>query len=301
VLANAASDGGIVVVGRAPSERSSIVTLSPVPTAVIAFDFDPFLHLGDGVVRWETIGVAAAIFVALVVAAIGTRSLELRADDLIFVVLGIVPGAVVGGRLGYVLLHPDFFTANPAAILDPGIGSLQLSLGVIGGSLTGGAVAALLDGSAGRWFHVAMLPFLLAAGIGKLAAVLGGDGQGQPNDAATATAYLGPGPWASLGPGIPSHPSQAYEGLACFIVLAIVMVLLAVPAVRRPDGRAFLLALALWAIGRAIVASTWRDPVVAGPFRAEQLFDLAIVLGSFIGIGLLIVRERPQSPADPTG
>jgi hypothetical protein len=80
-----------------------------------------------------------------------------------------------------------------------------------------------------------------------------------------------------------------------------VMVLLAVPAVRRPDGRAFLLALALWAIGRAIVASTWRDPVVAGPFRAEQLFDLAIVLGSFIGIGLLIVRERPQSPADPTG
>jgi len=271
-----------------------------VPTAVIAFDFDPFLHLGDGVVRWETLGVAAAIFVALVVAAIGTRSLELRADDLIFVVLGIVPGAVVGGRLGYVLFHPDFFSANPAAILDPGIGSLQLSLAVVGGGLTGGAVAALLDGSAGRWFHVATLPFLLAAGIGKLAAVLGGDGQGQPSDAATATAYLGPGPWASLGPAIPSHPSQAYEGLACFMVLAIVMVLLAVPAVRRPDGRAFLLALALWAIGRAIVASTWRDPVVVGAFRAEQLLDVAIVIGSFIGIGLLIVRERPQSSADAT-
>jgi phosphatidylglycerol---prolipoprotein diacylglyceryl transferase len=270
-------------------------------TAVIALDFDPYLHLGDGVVRWETLGVAVAIFVGLVVAAIGTRSLELRADDLIFVVLGIVPGAVIGGRLGYVLLHPAFFMANPGAIVDPGVGSLQLSLGVVGGSLTGGAVAALLDGSPGRWFHVATLPFLLVAGIGKLAAVLGGDGQGQPTDAASATAYLGPGPWASLGPDIPSHPSQAYEGMACLIVLALMMVLLTVPAVRRPDGRAFLLALALWAIGRAIVAGTWRDPQVLGPFRAEQLIDIAIVAGSIVGIAVLIVRERPAPPADATG
>jgi phosphatidylglycerol:prolipoprotein diacylglycerol transferase len=272
-----------------------------VPTAVIAFDFDPFLHVGDGVVRWETLGIAVAIFVALVIAAIGTRSLELRADDLIFVVLGIVPGAVIGGRLGYVLLHPAFFIANPGAVLDPGIGSLQLSVGVIGGSLTGGAVAALLDGWAGRWFHVATLPFLLAAGIGKLAGVLGGDGQGQPTDAGSATAYVGPGPWASLGPEIPSHPSQAYEGLACFVVLALVMVLLAVPGLRRPDGRAFLLALGLWAIGRAIVAGTWRDPIVAGPFRAEQIIDMAIVVCSLIGIVVLIRRERPQSPAATTG
>ena len=272
-----------------------------MPTAVIGFDFDPFLHVGDGVARWETLGVAVAIFVAIIVAAIGTRSLELRADDLIFVVLGIVPGAVIGGRLGYVLLHPAFFAANPGAILDPGVGSLQLSLGVVGGSLTGGAVAALLDGSVGRWFHAATLPFLLAAGIGKLAAVLGGDGQGQPSDGAWATAYLGPGPWASLGPDIPSHPSQAYEGLACLMVLSIVMVLLAVPAIRRPDGRAFLLALGLWAIGRAIVASTWRDPLVAGPFRADQLIDLAIVAGSVVGIVALIRRERPAPPAAATG
>jgi phosphatidylglycerol:prolipoprotein diacylglycerol transferase len=280
---------------------SALVTLSPVPTAVIAFDFDPFLHVGDGVVRWETLGIAAAIFVALVIAAIGTRSLELRADDLIFVVLGIVPGAVIGGRLGYVLLHPAFFAANPGAILDPGVGSLQLSVGIIGGSLTGGAVAALLDGWAGRWFHVATLPFLLAAGMGKLAGVLGGDGQGQPTDATSATAYLGAGPWASLGADIPSHPSQAYEGLACFIVLALVMVLLAVPGLRRPDGRAFLLALGLWAIGRAIVAGTWRDPVVAGPFRVEQIIDIGIVVGSLIGILVLIRRERPQSPVATTG
>jgi hypothetical protein len=89
--------------------------------------------------------------------------------------------------------------------------------------------------------------------------------------------------------------------MACLIVLALMMLLLAVPAVRRPDGRAFLLALGLWAIGRLVVAGTWRDPVVAGPFRAEQLIDVAIVVGSFIGIVALILRERPPSPTEATG
>jgi hypothetical protein len=138
-------------------------TLTPtVPTAVIAFDFDPLLHLGDGAVRWETIGVAGSIFAALVLAGLAVRSLDLRLDDLLFVVLGIVPGAVVGGRLGYVFLHPDWFGLDPGRILDPGVGSLELTLAVVGGAMTGAAVAVLLDGQPGRWLHAATLPTLVA-------------------------------------------------------------------------------------------------------------------------------------------
>jgi hypothetical protein len=54
-------------------------------------------------------------------------------------------------------------------------------------------------------------------------------------------------------------------------------------------------------MGRSVVAGTWRDPVVAGPFRAEQIIDVAIVVGSLIGIVVLIRRERPQSPVATTG
>lgn len=275
--------------------------LTGMPTAVIAFDFDPFLHIGDGVVRWETLGVAGAIFFALVLAGVGTRTMGLRADDLLFVVLGIVPGAVVGGRLGYVLLHPAFFGDRPGAILDPGVGSLELGLAVVGGALTGGIVAVLLDGHVGRWFHIAALPVLVALGAGKLAMALGGRGQGLPSDASWATAYIGPGPWGSLAPDVPSIPSQAAEGLATFAVLALVMGLLAIPGLRRPDGRAFLAGVGLWALARTIVASTWRDPVVAGPFRTDQLIDLGIFLGCLVGIVLLALRERPASQVAATG
>ncbi len=272
-----------------------------MPAAVIAFDFDPFLHLGDGVVRWETLGIAVAIFVALVLAGVGARAMELRADDLLFVVLGIVPGAVIGGRLGYVLLNPAFFSDRPGAILDPGVGSLELGLAVVGGAVTGGIVAILLDGTVGRWFHVAALPALVALGTGKLAMALGGRGQGVPSDSSWATAYLGPGPWGSLAPGVPSVPSQAFEGLATLVVLLVVLGLRTVPRLGRPDGRAFLVSIGLWAFARMIVVATWRDPIVAGPLRTEQLIDAGIVVGCLAGIAFLEWRERPASGAVATG
>lgn len=272
-----------------------------MPTAVIAFDFDPVLRIGDGAIRLETLAIAIAIFAAMVVAVVGVRTMELRADDLLFVVLGVVPGAVVGGRLGYALLHPAFFAAAPGSILDPSIGSLELSLAVVGGALTGGLVAALIEGDLGRWYHVATLPTVLVLGLGKLAMFLGGRGQGAAWNGDWATAFVGPGPWGSLAPELPSHPSQVYEGLATLVVLVLVMGLLAVPGARRLDGRAFLLALALWALVRALVVLTWRDPVVVGPFRAEQVIDVAIVLGCLIGIGGLIRRERPASSLPARG
>src|SRR4029450_14136876 len=116
-----------------------------------------------------------------------------------------------------------YFGAHPGAILDPGVGSLELGLAVVGGALTGGIVAALLDGDVGRWFHVSALPLLLAIGAGKLAQVLGGTGQGQPWAGSWATAYLGDGRGGSLAPALPSHPSQAYGGIAALALLVVRM------------------------------------------------------------------------------
>ena len=268
-------------------------TLTPtVPTAVLAFDFDPLLHLGDGAVRWETVAIAGAIFASIVLAGVAARSSGLRIDDLLFVVLGIVPGAVVGGRLGYVLLHPAFFSAEPGRILDPGVGSLELAVAVVGGTLTGCLVALLLDGRPGPWLRAATFPLLLALGAGKLAMVLGGSGQGLPTSAEPATAYLGLGPWGSLGPEIPSTPSQALEAAATAAVVILVVLLSLARPMRRADGRLFLVGLAGWALGRALVASTWRDPIVVGPLRAEQAIDVAVITGSLVLAAILIAIHR---------
>ncbi len=269
-----------------------------MPIAVIAFDFDPLLRIADAlVVRWQTIALALVIAAALFAAGALARRAALRPDDLLFIAVGIVPGAVIGGRLGYALLHLDYYGASPLAIVDPAGGGLELGLAAAGGLLTAGYVAKLLDAPIGPWLQVAVLPLLFALGAGKLTMVLGGAGQGQPSGAAWATAYLGPGPWASLAPSLPSHPSQAYEGIATLMVLVLAVSVLAARAnpSATPDGRAFFIGLGAWALVRAAASLTWRDPAVVGPLNAGTLIALGLAALCLVAVAVLVARGRNEA------
>ena len=123
---------------------------------------------------------------------------KLRRDDLILIAFGAVPGAVVGGRLGYALIHFDYYWANPRAVTDPGQGGFDLTLAVVLGTLSAITVARLLAAPVSRWLGVASIPVLLGLGLGKLTMVLGGAGQGSYSDASWATSYVKPGQWGSL-------------------------------------------------------------------------------------------------------
>ena len=135
--------------------------------AVIEFDFDPALHLGDLAVRWEALALALTIVICVALASViagrtsavnaadpemggldrGAR--HLRRDDLLYILLGVVPAALLGGRLGHILIHWDFYSEHPDAWFDPTQGGLELSLAVVFGMLAGYAVAAGLGAPAG--------------------------------------------------------------------------------------------------------------------------------------------------------
>ena len=96
--------------------------------------------------RIETIALAIVLFVGLLL-AVAVRASTVPAcrcasTTSAFMVVGAVPGAILGGRLGYVLDHLDYYSANPAAIADPAQGSLTLTLAVPFGH-PDGAVSSL--------------------------------------------------------------------------------------------------------------------------------------------------------------
>jgi len=275
--------------------------IATVPIAVITFDFDPYVQLfGDLTVRWGSIALVGAIVAALVLAGLLARAGGLRPDDVAFVAVGIVPGAVIGARVGYLLVHAETFGGAPERLLDPAIGGLELGLAVVGGFLSGSYVASLLGPSTGRWLHLAALPVLFVLGAGKLAMVLTGTGQGLPSDADWATAYLGEGPWGSLVPALPSNPSQAYEGIGTLAVLTILTVAVLFGAFGRRDGRLFFVAIGLWAVVRAIVSTTWRDPVVAGGLNAGGLIAVGIAIGCAVVLVIMTVRRRGAATEAPS-
>lgn len=270
--------------------------------AVIDLTFDPVLRLSDtSSVRYETIGLGIVVFLALVIAArIGSQTPTvgpyvpapgLRVDDLVFCVVGAVPGAIVGGRLGAVLDHFDYYRANPAAILDPAQGGLTLTLAVPFGIFTGGVIARLLGAPVGRWLHAAALPLLFVLAAGKLVGILGATGQGAPADLPWATAYHGVGPWGSLGAEIAAHPSQAYEALFVAFAIGGLVAAARLEVVARRDGAAMFVALGLWAVARFVVGFTWRDDQVLGPLRVEQLLALVVLAIAIVGFA-----ERARAP-----
>jgi phosphatidylglycerol:prolipoprotein diacylglycerol transferase len=264
-----------------------------VPIAVILFDFDPYAQLfADLTVSWGAIALAGVIAAALLLAGILARAAGLRADDVVFIAVGIVPGAVIGGRVGYLIVHSSYYGATPARLLDPTVGGLELGLAVVGGFVTGAYVASLLGASVGRWLHIAAAPLLFALGAGKLAMVLSGTGQGVPSDAAWATAYLGPGPWGSLVPALPSIPSQALEGFATLGILAVLTLALMAGAFGRRDGRVFFVGIGLWAAARAAVSTTWRDPTVVGQLNVTGLISIGIAIACVAALVVLSLRRR---------
>jgi len=202
---------------------------------------------------------------------------------------------VVGGRVDYGLVHYDYFSVDPSRLLDPGQGGLALSLAVVLGTVTALAVARLLAAPISRWLHVASVPMLVGLGLGKLAMVLGADGQGQFSGAGGRPHTCAPGHGRAptrVTPRLRRSPGGQPHLLAAVAILVVPFVLR--PRLRRwrmvvrpglaprrewrllSGYRRFLTALGLWSVARFAAAFTWRDALVAGPLRAEQVVLLFV-------------------------
>ena len=270
----------------------------PPLLAVIEINFDPLLRIGELTLRWQTIGVTLAVLAALAIASRLSFRRGLGLPDLATIVAGVVPGAVIGGRLVHGLVFWDAYAANPMELLDPSVGTLSLTGAVLGGALTGAYICRLIGAPVRRWADVAAAAMLLAIGIGKLAQFLGGSGQGLPFDGPWAVAFTGAGPWISSNPAIPAHPSQIYEGL--WNLLGILVV--SRPSrpgrlfawTHRPDGEGWLFvgALGWFLVGRVIVGFTWRDQPLIGPLNGEQAIALMALAAIVVSVTLWVPRYR---------
>jgi prolipoprotein diacylglyceryltransferase len=300
--------------------------------AAFRLDFDPLLRLRwpggpDLAIPWQTVLVAVAVFLALLVAARFARRSgartglpRLRPDDLLVIAIAIIPGALIGGRIVHGLDYLDYYRLDPARLLDPSQGSLSLLGAVIGGTFSGSLIARLVESSPARWADVASTSLLLAIGLGKIAQFSAGGGQGVAWDGPLAVAFSGSGPWLSIAPATPAVPSQLLEAGGALLGIPVLLALHAGPLLRalpgglRQVGRwvearrvggapvaegrlrfgyLFGLALAWWLVGRVVIAATWRDDRILGPLCSEQVAGLVIlvVLASGALVGAL---HRPR-------
>ncbi|MBX3030683.1 MAG: prolipoprotein diacylglyceryl transferase [Chloroflexi bacterium] len=264
--------------------------------------FDPIIEVAGLRVRWEAVGLAVVLLLVLALWIVELRDRihpSPSGEDIAFVLLAVIPGAVVGGRLVHALGFHEVYLADPRAAFDFGRGSLSLVGAVVGGCLTGGYLCRLLGGRVSAWADAAALPLLVGIGAGKLALLLGGAGQGMTWEGPLALAFDGPGPWRAVDPSVAAWPAQALEG--AWALLGVVPVMLLGEHLRggRRDGRGvvFLFALAWWLAGRLVVALTWRDEPLLGPLGAEGIATVVVLAGV---LAALVISWRIPA-VGPTG
>jgi hypothetical protein len=81
-------------------------------------------------------------------------------------------------------------------------------------------------------------------------------------------------------------------------VLLLLLTLLTLGRFERRTGGVFLLGIALWAVARAIVASTWRDPAVAGSLNMGQVIAIAVAAGmlALLLVNVVATSRRAEAP-----
>ena len=260
-------------------------------TFVIPFPtIDPVIvAIGPFAIRWYALAYIAGLLIGWrYMLAMARRKPQVVADrDIDDFLLWATLGVVLGGRIGYVMFYqPDYFLANPMAILRVWQGGMSFH-----GGLMGVVVAGLIYV---RLRKIPLLPFAdltftaapIGLFLGRVANFINGELWGRTTDV----------PWAMVFPNAgpePRHPSQLYEALLEGLVLMVVMGLLhRREEIRRRHGLLSGVFLLGYALARSAV-ETVRQPdiqigLLAGGSTMGQWLSAPMAA---LGV-ILILRAR---------
>lgn len=256
----------------------------------VAFSIGPFS------VRWYGIAyVLGFICAALLIVRIARRwKVRVDYDSLITIMLCVVVGVIVGGRLGYVLFYGDgYYFEHPEDILAFSKGGMSFHGGLIG-ALLSGIVAA----------HFTRIPYLTLADMGCIVAPVGlffgrcanfvnGELWGAPTDA----------PWGVVFGGaagtMPRHPSQLYEALLEGVVLFIVLFALSRKRPPRAQGTFLGVFLLLYGSFRFLIEFV-REPdaqlgyLWGGWLTMGQVLSVPLIIAGIVAIAYALIAKKSQ-------
>ncbi len=257
------------------------------------------LSLGPLTIRWYGIAyVLGFVCAALIVWRVARRwRVSVDVDSLLTIMICVIVGVIVGGRLGYVLFYGDgYYLAHPLEIVMFNKGGMSFHGGLVG-ALVSGIPAARLT----------RIPYLTLADLGCIAAPAGlffgrcanfinGELWGAPTDA----------PWGVVFGGaaglMPRHPSQLYEALLEGVVIFCVLYALSRRVPPRPRGTFLGAFLVMYGTFRFLVEFV-REPdaqlgyLWGGWLTMGQVLSAPLVL---VGVGVLayaLSRRLPQRGA----
>ncbi len=277
------------------------ITLKP-----IAFT----LPIGDGWdIYWYGILIALGVFGAFIYAHFNYKRFNLDMDRAIDVVLVTLPVAILCARAYYVIFDgeklesfSDFFGFGDGQ----GFSGLGIYGGVIGAFVTGFIMCKIRKVKFTDMFDIAALGFLIGQGVGRWGNFV--------NQEAFGSLTKGPGMMSNkvlsyicstpenfglegksafeiseyiTANNLSVHPCFFYESLWCLTGFVVIHFL---SKKRKFSGEVFLMYLAWYGFGRAIIETLRTDSLMIGPFKVSLL--LGILLCAVSVTLIVVIRKK---------
>ncbi|MFA6807462.1 MAG: prolipoprotein diacylglyceryl transferase [Eubacteriales bacterium] len=245
---------------------------------------DPIaFQLGSFTIHWYGIFIALAFSLGILLANYHAPLRNVDPDKLSNLLLMVIPAALIGARIYYVIFSWNFYTQNPSEILAIWHGGLAIHGGIIGGFLAGyWYVRREKDLAVWPVADVIAPSLILGQAIGRWGNFFNQEAHGGPVSSEFISKFPSFIQQGMYIDGQYFHPTFLYESLCNGIIFIFLLWL-----IRRkflPEGTVTLSYLILYSIGRFFIEGLRTDSLMLGPFRVAQLVSL---VGIFLGSTLL--------------
>lgn len=239
-------------------------------------------------------GAIIALGFILAILYCSRRSREfvgVSSDDLFDFILWLIPVAIIGARLYYVLFRFSDYASRPADIFKIWEGGLAIYGGIIAGALLALIWCRKKGIPLGALGDIAIYGLLIGQSIGRWGNFINREAFGRETDVFCRMGLTVPG-----NATIYVHPTFLYESLwnfAGFLFLHFYFK----KHERRFDGEVTLLYVAWYGLGRAMIEGLRTDSLYI-PGTAIRVSQLLAALSAIVAVVLLVLllrrRQRPE-------
>ncbi len=237
--------------------------------------------IGSLQIRWYGLAyLAGFIICSLVAYSISKRwKMNITPEDMMVVIIAIMLGTIIGGRVGYVLFYGNgYYLANPGQILNLQAGGMSFHGGLVGVVIAGIIASKIIHVRASALADIIAIAAPIGLFFGRCANFINGELWGAVTDL----------PWGvvfdTAGAGsLPRHPSQLYEAILEGVVIFVVLYLLSKKRNPLPSGSYMALFLIMYGTFRILIEFVRQPDAQIGYLYGDWL-----TMGMVLSVPLIV-------------
>lgn len=234
-------------------------------------------------IMWYGLLIGIGFMLAVLISYYRAPKYNIEPDFILTLTIWVIPSAIIGARLYYVIFSWDDFSGNLSKIFDIRSGGLAIHGGLILCFIVGYFVCKYCKVKFLDAADLIAPSIPLAQAIGRWGNFFNEEAHGGPTDL----------PWAQIIDGTGYHPTFLYESIWCFLLFIFLMYF----AKKRQkfSGQIVCLYGILYSVERFFVEGLRTDSLMIGPLRQAQVLSLALIAGCLI---LYVLLKKRASRAN---